>query len=121
MKPVQPTFVSTERVAPTGVVVDLRSDEERSIEQQAASPINANDEQLARQLALLIKRGSEEYTARKTDALAKTSAEIKRIGEHLYSTGGHEHMQAVWYRVKALGGNGRLLDQYWDGIGQWQM
>jgi len=103
------------------VVVDLRSAEERSLEQEAVSPIKGNDEQLARQLVLLIKEGSEQYRDQNTEALSRTSAEIKRVGKHLYTTGGHEHMQAVWYRVRALGGNGRLLDQYWDGIGQWQM
>lgn len=103
------------------LVIDLRSAQERSIAQKAASPVKGNDEQLARQLVLLIKRGYEEYSAKQSDALERTDAEIKKIGEHLYANGGHEHMQAVYYRVTALGGNGRLLDQYWDGIGQWQM
>ena len=49
-----------------------------------------------------------------------TSAQIEEIGEHLYANGGHAHMQKVYYRVQALGGNGRLLDLDWDGIGEWQ-
>jgi len=101
-------------------VVDLRSGEERSIEQEAQRPLLGDDEQLSRRIAVLIKQGAEEYRTKQNDALARTSDEIKRIGEHLYANGGHEHMQKVYYRVQALGGQARLIDLYWDGIGEWE-
>jgi len=109
-----------EIVAPTGVVIDSRSAEEKSMQQAATSPLKTSDEQFARRLVALVQQGAEEYRTKRIDALARTSAEIKLIGEQLYSNAGHEHMQRVYYRVTALGGNGRLLDLYWDGIGEWQ-
>lgn len=50
---------------------------------------------------------------------------IRNCGEQIHNAGGMQAMQAVHasYSRKygyANGGNPRLLDQWWDGIGDWR-
>jgi hypothetical protein len=104
----------------TKPVVDLRSDEEMSLEQDAQRPLSEEDEHLSRKLVVLLQNGADQHRLKQSEALEKTSSEIKAIGRNLFSNGGHRHMQKIYYRVHALGGKASLFDVYWDGIGEWE-
>jgi hypothetical protein len=55
------------------------------------------------------------------DAYQKTRARAREIGEYLCANGGDPRMKKVGYRVKALGGNTRILDDFWDAICGWMV
>ena len=103
-------------------VVDLRSDRERRMEQEAASSLDGEDEKLAYKLVELIPRFAELYSADRP-AADKVQEEIKAIGEHLCSNGGSARMKRVGYRVGKLGAGKRVrirdLEFHWDGICGW--
>jgi hypothetical protein len=104
-------------------VVDLRSEEEKAIAQEARSPLiwplsRVKDEIAARRIcrlvAVAISHKDEEYREAKYD-------KIKRIGRQLYANGGQQRMVRVCYRVMALDGTaGAHVRCHWDGIGGWQ-
>ena len=95
----------------SGLGIDLRDDEELEIERKAKKPLRGDDESLAKRLCNLLSQ-SKAYE----DTPYK---EIRRIGEQLNSRGGLARMKMVCYRVGALGGKARLLESYWDNIGEW--
>jgi len=86
--------------------MDLRSQSERDLEQQAKTPLEPKYEQLARELCGLVEKDAE--------------ARIQEIGKQLYAEGNHKLMVLVFYRVVALGGVTCSPSPYWDGIGKWQ-
>jgi hypothetical protein len=98
--------------------VDLRSAEERSMEDRGKRPLDGGDEAIAQNLAALVMRTDREYETDKT-AYELTTAEIRKIGEELCIAGGDNHMKQIAYRVAALGGRVRDLEMYWDGICGW--
>ncbi len=98
--------------------VDLRSAEERSMEERGKRPLDGGDETIAQNLAAMVKRTDHEYETDKA-AYERTSAEIRKIGEELCAAGGEDHMKQIAYRVAALGGRVRSLEMYWDGVCGW--
>jgi hypothetical protein len=112
--PVSPTF---QAVSATPRVVDLRPAEERQIQREAQRDLG-DDESIAHQLLELIRRSNAEY-GKDMDAYRKTRARAREIGEYLCANGGDPRMKKIGYRVKALGGNTRILEDIWDGICGW--
>lgn len=98
--------------------VDLRSAEERAMEERGKRPLDGADEAIAQNLAKLVKRTDAEYASNKT-AYENTTAEIRKIGEELCTAGGDNRMRQIGYRMVALGGRIRLLEMFWDGICGW--
>ncbi|MEX1247272.1 MAG: hypothetical protein WEA61_02220 [Anaerolineales bacterium] len=98
--------------------VDLRSAEERGMEERGKRPLDGADEAIAQKLTELVKRTDREYASDKA-AYERTTAEIRKIGEDLCSAGGDNRMKQVGYRVVALGGRMRLFEMFWDGICGW--
>ena len=101
------------------LVLDLRSAEERQMEERAQSRLAEEDEQLAAKLVTLIGRADEEFK-RDREAYDATFRDIAGIGEHLCAHGGTERMKLVAYRLQALGGSARQCEFYWDGICGWR-
>ncbi len=99
--------------------VDLRSAEERAVEERGRKPLDGADETIAQSLAQLVKRTDAEYAGDKA-AYERTTAEIRKIGEDLCAAGGDSRMKQVAYRVHFLGGRTRLLEMFWDGICGWR-
>jgi hypothetical protein len=100
-------------------VVDLRPAEERQKEREAQRDLG-DDESIARQLLGLIRQSNDEY-GRDMDAYQKTRAHAREIGEYLCANGGDPRMKRIGYRIKALGGNTRILEDFWDGICGWMV
>ena len=94
-----------------GPVVDLRS-EERTVERNAQQALPEEDEAISRKLVVLLQQSADQDRMKQSDALAKTSSEIKAIGSQLDARGGRRHMLQIHYRVNALGGKARLLEMY---------
>ena len=99
--------------------IDLRSEAERQVERSARKSVSGEDEQFANRLVRLLAQADREYKTDK-NAYEATCKAIQDIGETLCKNGGSERMKKVTYRVRALGGNSRLIEMHWDGICGWQ-
>lgn len=98
--------------------VDLRSAEERDMEDRGKKPLAGEDESIARNLATMVKRTDQEYATDKA-AYERTTAEIRKIGEELCAAGGDSRMKLIAYRANALGARIRLMEMFWNGICGW--
>lgn len=121
----QPPAVVAEMANPSPApasepTVELSSNDESALWQEPQSRLLSDDEQISQRVAELLELGAEQYTANESEALARTRTELREIGQHLYSNGGHFHMLRVYYQVEALGARARLIDLYWGGIGEWE-
>lgn len=103
-------------------LIDLRSDAERRMEQEARTSLGVEDEQIAHELVDLIQRYDALYSGNRSDA-DSVQSEIKAIGHRLCGNGGDARMKRVAYRVAALGAGKRVrvrdLELHWDGICGW--
>ena len=89
-------------------VIDLRSDRERAIIQDAQSGtvVGPEFEQLVSELLSI--KGLD------------TSKRVRQIGIQLHTAGGKELMQAAFYRVSFRGGDASALSICWNGTGECQ-
>jgi len=93
-------------------VIDLRSSDEVKIAPNAAKPLGGGNEAVAKSLCRL---------ARESQKMGDPKfVEMERIGQQIYAKGGHELMQLVCYRVRALGGSYTYVSTAWNGIGEWR-
>jgi len=51
---------------------------------------------------------------------SREQAIAKHAGERLYDLGGEDLMREVYYEVKAHNKYAAILNNFWDGIGEWQ-
>ena len=103
---------SANKGSPGKSVIDLRSQAAKTLEKTTDAPLAGGREAVAQKILPLL-RGEGPLSKENLGA-------IRGIGTSLNAEGGKQAMQAVAYRVKALGGNSRLLEGLWDGIGDWQ-
>jgi hypothetical protein len=93
---------------------DIRELKEIEICEMAKNTLNQDDEKIASRLIELLK---------KVDAgnnlLPDAKQEIRTIGNNVWKQGKMEHMWLVAYRVQHRKGDVGLLEQAWDGIGEW--
>ena len=85
--------------------------EESAADRDTRLKRSREDEKLSRDLAAFIQQEA---------AYEALAPHIKGIGNYLNANGGHSRMQNVYDQVKPLGGDPRLLDLSWKGIGKWQ-
>jgi HEAT repeat protein len=81
-------------------------------------PANVVEEliMLMDEIDLAYKKGSEEGG----EAMSRLLPEIRKIGQGLYTKGGHREMQIACAAVASRSRYGRALDGHWDGIGEWR-
>jgi hypothetical protein len=96
-------------------VLDLVPKSERRDAVRAQRSLDDNNEKYARTLCKLLA----DFRSQADGEKYHRGAEVTRIGKELDQDGGFERMRLVCLRVKALGGDARLLESAWDGIGQW--
>ena len=104
---------------------DLRSDQEKQIEQDARSggSIGPVFDRLVAEIIAIGRSAEFTVLAQNRTAAYDERCRQKRvheIGMLLNAGGGMKLMQAAAYRVRASGGDGCDLDRCWDGIGQWR-
>jgi hypothetical protein len=99
-------------------VIDLRSAEEKNIQQRAGSALSSEDEDYARRLVGLFREMDMLFSSDKA-AYDHKRAEARQIGQFLGDHGGSDRMTLVAYRVQALGGRARDCEHAWDGICGW--
>ena len=110
-------------------VLDLTSDKEKLIEQEARSGISLGTmlDTLVSELTSIGR--SSEFTVVGDDGSGayddhRRHKQARKIGEILDQAGGMDLMQAVWYRVKICSagakGDARDLSRCWGGIGHWR-
>jgi hypothetical protein len=96
-------------------LIDLRDEEERTIEQNAGWSLGGVNERLAKRIVILQNRKDQNKYV-----VPEAREEIRKIGEYLGEHGGDSRMKKVAYRVQALGGSARLLELFWEDICGWQ-
>jgi hypothetical protein len=105
-------------------VVDLRSEEERTREEEASAGSSLGTESDVLVKELIVIGGSDEFLSNdpggKFDE-RRRHIRAREIGERLNELGGKKLMEAAYYRVRnALGGGpARLLESAWGYIGSW--
>lgn len=77
------------------------------------------DEEYAKHLIDLFREANAQYDRDKA-AYQRTRADLLRIGQALYETGGDTRMHRVALIAQALGGKLRDCEYFWDGIGSWK-
>lgn len=105
--------------------IDLRPTRHKEMKAEAqrgilgSRPDRLVDElvRIGRQQGFLSHSGGRKY-----DYLGRHKR-ARYIGEHLNTLGGLELMQAACLRVdfRTNGSGGRLLEQVWDGVGEWRV
>lgn len=78
--------------------------------------------ELAWRLVRLTKKADEEARANADGKFGfpVARAEIRTIGEQVFARAGKPGMIRLCHQVHTLGGNARLVEQAWDGIGDWR-
>jgi len=106
-------------------VLDLRSDRDRQIEEDARSGVSIGPVFDALVAEVIGIGRSAEFTVLEEHWTAAYDAKrrhrrVYEIGTLLNAGGGMVLMQAAACRVRATGGDGRDLDRCWAGLGGWQ-
>jgi hypothetical protein len=96
-------------------VLDLVPESERRDAVRAQSLLDSDAEKYARALCELLA----DFRSQSEQEKYRRGTEVARIGKELNNDQGFERMRLVYLRVKALGGDARLLEMGWHGIGQW--
>jgi hypothetical protein len=115
--PASPASAPSTTINPvTGnMVLDLVPESEKRDAVRAQRSLDGDNEEYARTLCELLT----EFRSQAEEEKYRRGAEIARIGKELDKDGGFQRMRLVNLRVRALGGDARLLELAWDGIGQW--
>ena len=105
-------------------VVDLRSDKERRIEEDALAgkSLGRRADALVKELIQIGRAAGFVPEIGDDASKRRKQARAREIGEALNDMGGMELMQGACYRVRSeLGaGEARALEHAWEGIGDWQ-
>ena len=103
---------------------DFRTEEEKEAEKRAQSPLDSEDEELAKRLVVLVRdaveiaRSNPNYQS--DPKHQKLEKDIQDIGEKCCNEGGNVKMHLILYRYKALGGHSsRIVELFWNGICGW--
>jgi hypothetical protein len=106
--------------------IDLRPPNHREMADEARRGVSLGP-QVDRLVDDLVRIGTQHgflsyYAGRKYDCLGRHKR-ARYIGERLNTLGGLELMQAACLRVdyRTRGKGGRLLEQVWDGVGEWRV
>src|SRR5262245_25447287 len=79
-----------------------------------------SDDEIGRQLCLLIKARDDERDAKNADAFKKVESQIRAIGKYLGNNGGFQRMRTVaTILLHLLEKSGGRLHGEWDGICGW--
>jgi len=105
------------------MVEDFRPKEEIAVEKRAQSPLDPDDEKMAKQLVVFVEKAVD-IARTKSDWKSdpehqELEREIQEIGEKLCSEGGNDRMLLIFYRYVLLGGGRRILELFWNGICGW--